>query len=76
MLGFRECTYFDFRIWALSNLSFMLVGDSPVSYARWHLKFENDVATAVIDRLCVKDYYRGRGIARATLLHAMQVICS
>mmetsp|Transcript_19713 Transcript_19713/g.23457 ORF Transcript_19713/g.23457 Transcript_19713/m.23457 type:complete len:217 (+) Transcript_19713:114-764(+) len=50
------------------------LGDSPVSYARWRLQIESDTVTAVIDRLCVKDYYRGRGIARATLHHAMQDI--
>ena len=47
-----------------------LLGDYPVSYARWRL--EGDVA--VIDRLCTLDGYRQRNVARKCLEDVIQDI--
>jgi predicted GNAT family N-acyltransferase len=47
-----------------------LLGDAPVSYARWRL--DGDIA--VIDRLCTLNRYRQRSVARKCLENVIQDI--
>ena len=42
-----------------------LIGDGPVAYARWRLATIGGNNVALFDRLCVKEPYRTRGVARA-----------
>jgi len=49
------------------------LGDAPVCYARWRLAEVSGSTCALLDRICVKQGYRMRGIATSALQHIMQV---
>ncbi len=48
-----------------------LIGDGPVAYARWRLATVDGNNVALCDRLCVREAYRGRGVARAAMQHIL-----
>lgn len=48
-----------------------LIGDSPCAYARWRLTMIDGNHVALLDRLCVVQQHRRKGVARAAMQHIL-----
>lgn len=49
------------------------VGDAPVAYARWRVFDEAQMKLVLLERLCVLQTHRRRGICKRLLCHALNV---